>query len=281
MLRVLPRLKPLLGQGSPVSYQIELLGDDGQLFSFNMTHLATPQSVSDAFYQENLNDSFFGSLEWIFQQQNTSKRCDIALEYFPWILSSSNLKLKATSGWIKSLEEISHPTEVSGTLLKWRQRFEDLKQLSHRSKICLYEEAISQHAAVSGQRGRGGMKKYFLRSQFSSEQLYSLRRSFTSQAGLHSLLSYFLNQTPSTPRDLLLSVQNGSLFFQSPQKFSSHQQIPFRLSPTMIEAMTSLGAFKAAMGNTAVAMKEKKDLVQVLSLKIISPQPLPSVLRDS
>lgn len=109
------------------------------------------------------------------------------------------------------------------------------------------------------------MRKYFLRSQYSSEQLYSLRRLFTFQAGIHSLLSYFLNQPPSTPRDFMFSIQNGSVHFPSPQTFTCGQGIPFRLSPIMIEAMTSLETFKVIMGNAAIAMKEKKDLVQVQS----------------
>jgi hypothetical protein len=269
LLRVLPRMKPLIGQGCPVSYYLELLGDDGHIYSFNLTDSSKSQATqgtaaTPSFYQENLNDSFFGSIEWIFQQQNTSKRCDITLEYFPRLLSSWNLKLRATSSCLKSLEEISNPNEISRSLLKCRHRLEELKHLSHQPKSALFEE-------LSGGEGRGGgIRKSFLRSQFSSEQLYSLRRSFTSQVATHSVLSYLLSQSPATPRDLVFSIRNGSLPFQcrpldqqlSAQRIS-RKQIPFRLSPTMTEAMTSHESFRSIMGNAAIALEEKKDLVQV------------------
>jgi hypothetical protein len=268
MLRVLPRLKPLFGQGNSVSYQIEFLGNDGQRYSFN---LIEETNTEEKFYQPNLSDSFYGTVEWILQHHNHAKRCDLSAQHFPRILSTSHLKLKASSGSLRSLEEISNPGLVSSSLLRTRRRmeeiktFSDAKELSHIKIQLLHEE---QHQEDSN-RSLTGIQDHFrqslLQSSSSSEQLYYIRRSFASQIGINSLLSYFLDLQPASPRDLIFSVQNGTI--PLPQYVPLHQlhpqKPPFRLSPAMVRAMSSVEAYKVLMGHAAIALESKKDLTQV------------------
>jgi hypothetical protein len=270
LLRVLPRLKPRFGHGDAVSYQIEFLGNDGQRYSF---HLSEENKTDEKFYQQNLNDSLYGAVEWIFQHHDHAKRCDLTVVHFPRILSTSNLKLKAASGSLKSLEEISNPALISSSLLIARHRFEEFKSSSvmnersqssfEQAKIQLVsaEEQRQQHTSIGIQ---SHFREHLLHTASSSEQLYYLRRSFASQGGVTSLLCYFLNLRPASPRDLILSVQNGTI--PIPQLASQQlqmQKLPFRLSPAMVQAISSIEAYKASMGHAAIAIESKRDLTQV------------------
>lgn len=262
LLRVLPNFKPRLGYGKPVSFELLLLGEDGQIYPFEVFERIS----TEPFYQENLMDSLFGSMEWIFQRQNYSKRCDISLQYSPQILSTSKYKLNFLCGKFKSLEEITTLGKTSSELLKWKGREQELNNggisTRYEAKKALYIEAknsTNQSLCIKEQ-----FRKNVHKAPFSSEYFFSLRRIFASQVGITFLVSYFLNLPLPTPRDFVVSLENGSIPLQhKAMRVNFTEQPPYRLSPCVMAAMNSIDTCKIFMGNTALALEERKELIQV------------------
>lgn len=261
LLRVIEKLKPRLSYGKTISFELLLLGEDGQIYPFEVSE---DPSV-EYFYERNLIDGLYGSMEWILQGQNASKRCDISLHYFPQILSTSTYKMNFLCTNMFSLEELSAFDSCS-ELLRWKERADKLLSdnvTPSAAKRELFVEARSLMKCALCVRDFFRKR----RQKFSSEYYYSLRRLFASQLGVSSLVSYFLNLPLPTPRDLMISTDSGCIPLRTaPLRVTFTEEPPFRLSPCLIEAVNSLDTCKIFIGHTALALEARQDLIQVFVL---------------